>query len=95
MNPPFPAGLPFKMFHRVSDINMRSIDSSFLERAVHDFSGRTNERFARDIFVIAWLFANQHHRCPLGTFAKYGLSRSFVQMTCNAARCCFAQGSQT
>src|SRR5215831_9997592 len=58
MNSAFSARLPLKMFHRVGDVNLRPIDSSFLERAVHDFPRRTNERFARHIFVIARLFAN-------------------------------------
>ena len=95
MNPAFAARLPLKMFHRVRDINLRSIDSSFLERAIHDFPSRTNEWFARDIFVIARLFANQHHRCALRPFAKDSLGRSFVQMTCSAMSCCFPHRGQT
>jgi len=95
MNPPFPAGLPFEVFHRVRDVNLRPINSSFLERAIHNFPSRTNERFARDIFVIARLFANQHHRCVLRPFAKNSLGRSLVQMTCSAVSCCFAHGGQT
>ena len=95
MNPAFPARLPLKMLHRIRHINPRSINSSFLERLVHNFPSRTNERFARDIFVIARLFANQHHRCVLRPFAKNSLGRSLVQMTCSAVSCCFAHGGQT
>src|SRR5215472_5819798 len=37
MDPAFSARLPLKMFHRVGYVNLRPIDSSILERAVHDF----------------------------------------------------------
>src|SRR5580765_443091 len=84
MNPAFATRLPFEVFHSVRDVNLRPIDSSVLERAIHNFPSRTNEWFARDIFVIARLFANQHHRCALRTFAKDSLGRSFVQMTRSA-----------
>src|SRR5213595_1636102 len=43
MNPAFAARLPLKMFHRIGHVNLRSINSSFLERAVHDLASRTNE----------------------------------------------------
>jgi hypothetical protein len=90
MNPAFSAGLPFEVFHSVRDVNLRPIDSSVRERAIHNFPSRTYEWFARDIFVIARLFANQHDRCALRTFAKDSLGRSFVQMTCSAMSRCLA-----
>ena len=95
MNSAFAARLPFEMFHRVCDVNLRPIDSSVLERAIHDFASRTNEWFARHIFVIARLFANQHHRCALRPFAKDSLGPAFIQMTCSAMGCCFAHRGQT
>jgi hypothetical protein len=95
MNSAFSAGLPLKMFHRVGHVNLRSIDSSVRERAIHNFPSWTNEWSARDIFVIARLFANQHHRCALRTFAKDSLGSAFVQMTRSAVSCCFAHGGQT
>jgi hypothetical protein len=72
------------VFHSVRDVNLRPTDSSVRERAIHNFPSRTYEWFARDIFVIARLFANQHHRCALRPFAKNSLGRSFVQMTRSA-----------
>ena len=78
MNPAFAARLPFEMFNRVCNVNLRPIDSGVLERAIHDFPSRTNERFARDVFVVAWLFANQHHRRMLWTLAKHGLGGAFM-----------------
>src|SRR5215470_10274050 len=73
MNSTFTARLPLKVFHRVGNVNLRTIDSSFLERAIHDLPGRTNERFASNIFVIARLFANQHHWRALRSFTEDGL----------------------
>jgi hypothetical protein len=95
VNSAFPARLPFEVFHRVRDVNLRPIDSSFLKRPVHDFSSRTNERFAGDIFVIARLFANQHHPRMLRPFAKNSLCCAFVQMTRSAMKRRFAHGGQT
>ena len=95
MDSAFPAGLPFEVFDRVRHVNLRPINSGVLERAIHDFSGRTHEWFARHIFVVARLFANQHHHCALRAFAKHSLRSSLVQMTCGTASCCFAHGSQT
>ena len=95
VNPAFAARLPFEVFHHVRDINLRPIDSGVLERAIHNLPSRTYEWFARDIFVIARLFANQHHRCALRTFAKDSLGRSFVQMTSSAMSRCLAHRGQT
>jgi hypothetical protein len=95
VNPAFAARLPFKVFHHVRDINLRPINSGVLERAIHNLPSRTNEWFARDIFVIARLFANQHHRCALWSFPKNSLGRSLVQMTCSAVSGCFTHGDQT
>ncbi len=95
MNSTFAAGLPFEVFHRVRDVNLRPIDSSVFERAIHDFPSRTNEWFAGHIFVIARLFTHQYHRCALRTFAKDSLGRSFVQMTRSAMSGCHAHRGKT
>src|SRR5260370_38398320 len=95
MNPAFSAGLPFEVLHSVRDVNLRPIDSSVRERAIHNFASRTYEWFARDIFVIARLLANQHHRYALGTFAKNRLGRSLVQMTSSARSSVFAHTGHT
>ena len=85
MNPAFATRLPLKMFHRVAHVNLRSIDSSVRERAIHDFPSRTNEWFARHIFVIARLFANQHHRCALSVLPQkqFGSLACTNDMQCN------------
>src|SRR5205085_5829971 len=51
---------PFEMLHRVGDVNLRPIDPRFLERAIENFSRRTDEWFAGEVFLVAWLFAQQH-----------------------------------
>src|SRR4249919_857310 len=55
MNAAFATRLPLKMFHRIGYVHLQSIDSSIRERAIHNFPSRTNEWFARDIFIIARL----------------------------------------
>src|SRR5438876_1633061 len=87
MNPAFPARLPLKMFHCVRDINLRSINPSFLKRLIHDFASGSNERFTSDILVVSWLFTHEHHRCALWTFAKHSLRRPFIKMACLAIFC--------
>src|SRR6516164_9925208 len=82
MDPPFPTRLPFEMFHCVRDVTLGSINSSFFERLIHDFSSGSNERFASHVFVISRLFADQHHHCTLRTFAKDRLRRALVEVAC-------------
>src|SRR5215211_4278232 len=78
MNSAFPARFPFEVFHRVADVNLRTINTSLLEGAVHDFPSRAHEGFTRDIFVITRLFTNQHYSRAFRTFAKYSLRPQFV-----------------
>ena len=61
------------MLDRVRDVNLFAINSRFFERAIHDFSRGADERFAGDVFVIAWLFADEHDRRFFRAFAKNGL----------------------
>src|SRR6478736_3154979 len=77
MNPAFATRLPFEMFHRVRDVNLRPINSSFVERTIHNLPSPTYEWFARDIFVIARLFANHHHRCALRSAKTVWVARLY------------------
>lgn len=92
MDPPFPARFPLEMFHCVRDVYLLAIDSSFFERSIHDFPGRSNKGFTRDVFIITRLFADQHHNCALRTFAKNRLRRALVKVTCLAIFRCLADG---
>src|SRR5882724_5235430 len=71
--------LPFEMLHRIRHINVASIDSSLFERLVHDFSCRSDERFASDILVIPRLFSNQHDWRGFGSLAKDSLRGALVK----------------
>src|SRR5439155_8294983 len=82
MNSALTSRLPFKMFHCVRDVNLGSINSSFFERLIHDFSGRSNKGLTGDIFIIPWLFADEHDRCAFRALAKNGLRRALEKVTC-------------
>src|SRR5437870_6140639 len=81
MNSALTSRLPFEMFHCVRDVNLGSINSSFFERLIHDFSGRSNKGLTGDIFIIPWLFADEHHRCAFRALAKNGLRRALEKVT--------------
>src|SRR5438094_10035891 len=81
MNSALTSRLPFEMFHCVRHINVASIDSSLFERLVHDFSRRSNKGLTGDIFIIPWLFADEHHRCACPALAKNGLRRALENAT--------------
>jgi hypothetical protein len=69
------------MLYRVGDVHCLAIYSRLFQRLIHDFSGGSNERFARDVFVIAWLFANEHDRRAPWPFAKHNLRGPLVKVT--------------
>ena len=73
------------MLNRVGDVHCLPIYSRLFQRLIHDFSGGSNERFARDVFVIAGLFANEHDRRALWPFAKHSLRGPLVKMARRAA----------
>ena len=54
------ARFPFEMLHRVRDVNLRPIDPRLFECAIENLSRRTDEWFAGEVFLVAWLFAQQH-----------------------------------
>jgi hypothetical protein len=91
MNSAFPARFPLKVLYRIRNVNLASINSGFFKRPVHDLSCRPDERFAGDIFVIARLFPDQHHRCVPQPFPKHSLGGAFVKVTCGATARSFPQ----
>ena len=90
VNASFAARLPFEMLHRVCDVDLPAIDSGFFERAIHNFSRRSDKRFAGHILVIAGLLPEQHNRRALRAFAENSLRRSFVKRTSRATSRRFA-----
>jgi hypothetical protein len=56
VNPPLAARFPFEVLDDVRDVDDAAIDAGFLERAVEQLSGGTDEGMAREIFGISRLF---------------------------------------
>ena len=61
------------MLYRVGDIDLFAVDAGFRKRAVEHVAGRAHERFAREVFLVAGLLADQHQPGLGGAFAKHGL----------------------
>ena len=60
MNAAFSAGFPFEMFDNIGDVSLRTIDTGFVQRIVKKSAGGADKRFAREIFFVAWLFADEN-----------------------------------
>src|SRR5689334_15186302 len=95
MNPSFPARLPFKMFNRVGDVDLLSLDPGFLESAIHHLSRRTDERLARQIFRVSRLLADQHHGRAFRPLAENGLGRVLIKRTSGASTRRFREDIET
>jgi hypothetical protein len=57
-------------------VGLLALDAGFLQRAVEHLSGRSDERFAGEVFLVAGLFADQHHlpSDPIGiAYEKHNL----------------------
>ena len=83
------------MLHRVGDIDLRPVDAGFFQCAVEHLPGRSDKRFAGEIFLVAGLLADQHHLRMLRAFAEHGLGRIFPERTGAAIGGLLAQGFET
>ena len=92
MQPDFSARDKFEMLDRIGDVDLLAIDACLLQRAVEHQAGRTHERFAGKVFLVAGLLADQHHLRILRAFAEHGLRRRLPEMTGAALAGFFAQG---
>ena len=61
---PRSAGDELEVLDRVGDVGEVPVDARRVERLVQEFSCRTDERFTDAVFLIAGLFADEHHPCP-------------------------------
>ena len=59
---PFAARLPLEVFHNIGEIHTGAVDPGLVERAIEQLPGRTDERVAGDVFGVAGLLTNHHHR---------------------------------
>jgi hypothetical protein len=87
MYPQFAARLPLEVFDRIGDVHLIAVYASLFEALVEQFAGRTHERTALLILVIAGLFTD-HHDCdvacfpglPRLDFAKHGLGGISIEI---------------
>ncbi len=60
MDSKFATRLPFEVLHRIRDIDVASIDPSFLQTLIEKLSGWSNKRAAFLILTISRLLADHH-----------------------------------
>jgi hypothetical protein len=80
MNAAFATRFPFEMFDNIGDVSLRPIDARLDKRIIKQPTGGTNERLAREIFFVAWLFADEHDCRALASFAEDSLRASFPKV---------------
>ena len=71
---------PLEVLHRVGDVDVVAIDSSFVERAVEKFSGRPDEGPSRFVLGVAGLFTDDDHTGSRRTFAEDRLRSALEQV---------------
>ena len=81
VNAAFATRLPLKMFDNIRDVSLGTIDAGLLERSIKKSAGGTNERFAREIFFVARLFADKHHYRAAAAFAEDSLGAELPKVT--------------
>ena len=68
---PLAARFELEVFHRVGDVDRAPVDARLLHCAIHDLPGRTDERTADHVFLVARLLADEqqtwHARAPRRT----------------------------
>ncbi len=85
---PFAAQLMFEVLHRIGHKDFGASNPGFRERLVKHASGGTNERLARDVFLVAGLLADQHQMRLPPPLPRHRLSsrRDRVGIACTRAR---------
>src|SRR5207253_4940473 len=81
----FAARLPFKVFDDVGDVGAAAVDARFFERARQNAAGRSDERMAGQIFVVARLLADEHHIGFSLAFSEYGLRAFAPEIACTTS----------
>jgi hypothetical protein len=61
------------------------------QRLAQQLTGRTDERLAREVFLIAGLLADQHHARIRRTLAEHGLGAALPQVAPAASRGCLPE----
>jgi hypothetical protein len=73
-------GRPIEMLYCIRDVNVGFVDSRDDKRFVQKFPGGANKWMTGEVFFVAGLLADQHHRRGRGALAKDCLGSSFPQI---------------
>lgn len=65
--------LETEMLHRIGDIETLPIDPQLTERLIEQAPGRAHKRPPAQIFFVARLLADHHHRRVVRSFAEHRL----------------------
>src|SRR5688500_17015420 len=88
------AALELEMLDRIGDVDAAAVDAEFLQRAVEQLAGGTDEGMAAEVFLVAGLLADDEDARVVGAFAEHGLGRRLPQRAALAAGCGVAQRVQ-
>jgi len=80
----FALRLPFEVFDGVGDVDIPADDTGLFQRSVEQASGRSHERMAGQILLIARLFTDKQQLGTRRPFAEDGLRGVFIQITAHA-----------
>jgi hypothetical protein len=80
VDPLLPFWSPFEVFHDVGDIGVTALDPDFSERLIEQLPSRSDKWPASAVFLVAWLFPNEHHLCPLLALTEDGLGAGAPQI---------------
>ncbi|VXC70677.1 hypothetical protein SPHINGO8AM_190046 [Sphingomonas sp. 8AM] len=78
------ARLKLEVLDRVGDIGLLAGNPGRGEGAVEHLTGRSDERMAGEILLIAGLLTDEHHRRRHRAFAEHGLRRVLVEVAARA-----------
>jgi hypothetical protein len=67
------ARLELETLDRVGDVDFQPVDTGIVEDLVEHLAGRTNERLARNVLLIARLLTDENDAGVFGSFAEHGL----------------------
>src|SRR5579871_2582893 len=79
--PPLAAFVKLEMFHRVGEVDARTINSGIGKCAVQYLAGRPHKGTSLAIFDASRLLADKHDLRRLRALAHYGLGRVAIKLT--------------
>src|SRR5262249_10879800 len=81
---PLAARLPAEVLHHVGDVSVRSLDAGLGQCSLQQLAGGTDEGPSREVLVVSWLLADEHHPGVLLPLAEDGLRRALPEVACAA-----------